>query len=172
MLSRQSARQSDMSASRADSEQATTTRSAISRSFCSPPRPSPPESKYALFPLVEDDDDVRSLARCVLEDAGYHVIEAADGHRAIAAWQEFTGRIDLLLTDMVMPGGLSGSDVAQRFSAARPEGKIIFSSGYSESLFGKEAGLRKGVTYLPKPYISKQLTNAVARALADTAVAA
>ena len=122
--------------------------------------------------LVEDDDDVRSLARCVLEDAGYHVIEAADGHRAIAAWQEFTGRIDLLLTDMVMPGGLSGSDVAQRFSAARPEGKIIFSSGYSESLFGKEAGLRKGVTYLPKPYISKQLTNAVARALADTAVAA
>lgn len=122
--------------------------------------------------LVEDDDDVRSLARCVLEDAGYHVLEAADGHRAIAAWKEFTGRIDLLLTDMVMPGGLSGSDVAQRFSADRPEGKIIFSSGYSESLFGKEAGLREGVTYLPKPYIAKQLTNAVARALADTAVAA
>jgi PAS domain S-box-containing protein len=122
--------------------------------------------------LVEDDDDVRSLARCVLEDAGYRVLEAADGHRAIAAWQEFGGRIDLLLTDMVMPGGLSGSDVAQRFSADRPDGKIIFSSGYSESLFGKEAGLREGVTYLPKPYIAKQLTSAVARALAESGVAA
>ena len=122
--------------------------------------------------LVEDDDDVRSLARCVLEDVGYRVLEASDGHSAIAAWQEFTGRIDLLLTDMVMPGGLSGSDVAQRFSADRPEGKIIFSSGYSESLFGKEAGLREGVTYLPKPYIAKQLTGAVARALSETAVAA
>ncbi|MGB8169183.1 MAG: response regulator, partial [Chthoniobacteraceae bacterium] len=86
--------------------------------------------------LVEDDADVRSLARCVLEDAGYRVMEAADGHRAIAAWQSFSGRIDLLLTDMVMPGGLSGSDVAKRFCTDRPDSKVIFSSGYSENLFG------------------------------------
>jgi PAS domain S-box-containing protein len=115
--------------------------------------------------LVEDDADVRSLARCVLEEAGYHVMEAEDGHHAIAAWQSYSGRIDLLLTDMVMPGGLSGSDVAQRFSSDRPDSKVIFSSGYSEQLFGKELGLREGVTYLPKPYLARQLTDAVARAL-------
>ncbi len=115
--------------------------------------------------LVEDDDDVRSLARCVLEEAGYRVMEAADGHRAIATWQSYPDRIDLLLTDMVMPGGLSGSDVAKRFSADRPDSKVIFSSGYSEKLFGGELGLREGVTYLPKPYLARQLTDAVARAL-------
>ena len=120
--------------------------------------------------LVEDDADVRSLARCVLEEAGYRVMEAADGNRAIAAWQSYSGRIDLLLTDMVMPGGLSGRDVAERFCADRPESKVIFSSGYSESLFGGDLGLREGVTYLPKPYLARQLTDAVARALSGEAV--
>ena len=115
--------------------------------------------------LVEDDDDVRSLARCVLEEAGYHVIEAADGPNAIAAWREFPGRIHLLLTDMVMPGGLSGSDVADRFSADRPDSKIIFSSGYSTDLFSGEMNARSGFNYLPKPYLARQLTDAVAGAL-------
>ncbi len=115
--------------------------------------------------IVEDDADVRSLARCVLEEAGYRVIEAADGNRAIATWQSFPGRIDLMLTDMVMPGGLSGRDVAQRFNAERPDSKVIFSSGYSEQLFGSEVDLREGITYLPKPYLARQLTEAVARAL-------
>jgi len=115
--------------------------------------------------IVEDDADVRSLARCVLEEAGYRVIEAEDGHRAISTWQTFDGRIDLLLTDMVMPGGLSGRDVAKRFVVERPESKVIFSSGYSDQLFGSEVDLREGVTFLPKPYLARQLTDAVARAL-------
>ena len=119
--------------------------------------------------LVEDDEDVRSLARCVLEDAGYRVLEAADGHLAIAAWEKFTGRIDLLLTDMVMPGGLSGSDVAERFSAARPDSKILFSSGYSSDLFSGEINPRTGFNYLPKPYLARQLTDAVAGALTGRA---
>lgn len=121
--------------------------------------------------LVEDDADVRSLARCVLEEAGYRVMEACDGHRAIEAWQSYPDRIDLLLTDMVMPGGLSGSDVAKRFCIDRPDSKVIFSSGYSENLFGKELGLREGVTYLPKPYLARQLTDAVARALSGETAA-
>ena len=122
--------------------------------------------------LVEDDADVRALARCVLEDAGYRILEAADGHQAIAAWREFPDRIDLLLTDMVMPGGLSGSDVADRFSADRPDSKILFSSGYSTDLFSGEINPRVGFNYLPKPYLAKQLTDAVARALADPAALA
>ncbi len=117
--------------------------------------------------LVEDDDDVRSLARCVLEDAGYRVLEAADGHQAIATWQKFPEHIDLLLTDMVMPGGLSGSDVANRFRTERPGSKILYSSGYSSDLFGSQINPRVGVNYLPKPYLARQLTDAVAVALAD-----
>ncbi len=116
--------------------------------------------------LVEDDADVRALARCVLEDSGYHVLEAADGHQAIATWRKFTGRIDLLLTDMVMPGGLSGSDVAERFSTDRPESKILFSSGYSSDLFSGQLNPRAGAHYLPKPYLARQLTDAVSLALA------
>lgn len=119
--------------------------------------------------LVEDDADVRELARCVLEDAGYRIIEAADGQQAIVAWREFAGRIDLLLTDMVMPGGLSGSDVAERFHADRPESKVLFSSGYNVELFGGDLSLREGFNYRAKPYLAHQLTDAVARALAGAA---
>ena len=119
--------------------------------------------------LVEDDADVRALARSVLEDAGYRILEAADGHEAIAAWSKFPDRIDLLLTDMVMPGGLTGCDVADRFSAARPEGKILFSSGYSADLFSGQLGQRAGASYLPKPYLARQLTDAVSAAMSGPA---
>ena len=120
--------------------------------------------------LVEDDADVRSLARCVLEEAGYHILEAADGHLAIAAWREFTGHIHLLLTDMVMPNGLSGNDVAECFRLDHPDSKILFSSGYNVELFGTDISLREGFNYLPKPYFAKQLTDAVSRALVGAAV--
>ncbi len=115
--------------------------------------------------LVEDDADVRALARCVLEDSGYQVLEAADGHQAIAAWQGFAGHIDLLLTDMMMPGGLSGSDVADRFRIDRPDSKVLFSSGYSTELFSGQINPRVGYNYLPKPYLARQLTEAVSLAL-------
>ena len=118
--------------------------------------------------LAEDDPDVRSLACCVLKEAGYRVIEAEDGPHAIAAWREFNGRIDLLLTDMVMPGGLSGSDVAERFRADRPESKVLFSSGYSVEIFGSDLSVREDFNYLAKPYLANQLLQAVARALSGT----
>ena len=79
-------------------------------------------------------------------------MEAADGPAAIATWRAFDGRIDLLLTDMVMPGGLSGSDVAERFSADRPDSKILFSSGYSTDLFGsRRRACGRGSTTSPNP---------------------
>ena len=115
--------------------------------------------------LVEDDAAVRSLARCVLEKAGYQVIEAQDGQQAVAAWQTHAGHIDLLLTDMVMPGGLSGAVVAERFRAERPESKVLFCSGYSTDLFSGQLQLQVGFNYLPKPYLARQLTEAVALAL-------
>ena len=117
--------------------------------------------------LVDDDDDVRELAREVLLEAGYRILEAADGHQAIKAWREFPERIDLLLTDMVMPGGLSGGDVAECFKLDRPDSKILYSSGYNVDTFGSQVTLREGFNYLPKPYFAKQLLDAVARIIDD-----
>ncbi len=121
--------------------------------------------------LVDDDEDIRSLAREVLQEAGYHILDAADGHQAITAWRGFAGEIDLLLTDMVMPGGLSGTDVAECFKVDRPGGRILFSSGYNVELFDSGSDLREGVNYLPKPYFSRQLLEAVSRVLHDGAAA-
>jgi CheY-like chemotaxis protein len=128
--------------------------------------PLPPVSRKGIkdvILLVEDDDNVRALARSVLHAAGYRVLEAADGPKAVDIWRAFDGCIDMLLTDMVMPGGLTGRDVAERFSADWPEGKILYSSGYSVDLFGGDLSLREGFNYLPKPYFANQLVDAVAR---------
>ncbi len=122
--------------------------------------------------LVEDDDTVRALARKMLQAAGYRVMEASDGPMAVATWRGFNERVDLLITDMVMPGGLSGSDVAERFHADRPEGKILYSSGYSVDLFGGDHSLLEGVNYLPKPYFAEELIEAVARACSGPSVPA
>ncbi|MEQ1858658.1 MAG: response regulator [Chthoniobacteraceae bacterium] len=123
----------------------------------------PRSSKTIL--VVEDDPTVRSLAETVLADAGYRVLAAEDGNAAVALWREFQGPIDLLVTDMVMPGGLSGKEVAERITIDRPSVKVIFSSGYSTDLFGGRIDLPAGHDYLPKPYRSQDLLNAVHRLL-------
>jgi CheY-like chemotaxis protein len=116
--------------------------------------------------LAEDDADVRALARYVLEEANLHVIEAANGPLALALWEKHRGEIDLLLTDMVMPGGMTGADLADRILIEEPELPVIFSSGYSVTLFNDDRRFRKGLNYLPKPYLSSELIALVAKTLA------
>jgi DNA-binding NtrC family response regulator len=72
------------------------------------------------------------------------------------------------MTDMVMPGGLSGREVAAQFSLEHPEAAILYTSGYSVELFGEEMGLQEGLNYLPKPYLAKQLIDVAARACSQT----
>jgi len=119
--------------------------------------------------LVEDDHCVRKLAHGVLKAAGYDVMEAPDGREAVALWRKHPEPIDLLMTDMVMPGGLSGKEVAAQFSLEHPEAAILYTSGYSVELFGEEMGLQEGLNYLPKPYLAKQLIDVAARACSQTA---
>lgn len=121
------------------------------------------KGRVVLF--VDDDSDIRELGREVLAEAGFRVLEAADGHEAINAWRKFPGHIDVLLTDMVMPGGLSGNDVAECFKLDRPESKVLYSSGYNVELFDSTVKLLEGVNYLPKPYFARQLIDAVSRML-------
>jgi len=82
-------------------------------------------------------------------------------------WQAHRDSIDLLLTDMMMPEGLSGWDVAERILEDKPTLKVIYTSGYSVDLFGHNRALREGVNFLPKPYHPATLAKTVKNCLAE-----
>lgn len=84
--------------------------------------------------LVEDEPALRALAARVLRGYGYRVLEAVDGPSGLAAAAQHLGRIDLLLTDVLMPGGLSGRQLAEQISARRSMIKVLYTSGYSEAM--------------------------------------
>jgi PAS domain S-box-containing protein len=84
--------------------------------------------------VVEDDRPVRIALRSVLECAGYRIVEADRGVAALAAWDEHAGKIDLVLTDVVMPGGMSGGELAERIEARNPRVPIIFVTGYNPDI--------------------------------------
>jgi len=101
--------------------------------------------------LVEDEKSVRDLARTLLQRHGYHVLEAESGVQALAVWEKHAAEIDLLLTDIVMPEGVSGRDLAQKLRSSRPDLKVIFTSGYSPDKTGTEAELGEGLGFLQSP---------------------
>ena len=102
--------------------------------------------------LVEDEETIREMARMFLETNGYHVLEASNGPAALLIWEEEKSRIDLLLTDLVMPHGVSGQALAQQLQADRPTLKVVYSSGYSCDLFGENSFLNPDTNFLQKPY--------------------
>ncbi len=113
--------------------------------------------------LVEDEPAVRSMTRQTLEFHGYEVVEAASGREALEVWQNRGKEIDLLLTDMVMPGGVSGSELAARLRCEKPALKIVFVSGYSPNVIGLDTDFygRESNCFLQKPYPSDVLLNAI-----------
>src|ERR1017187_2945398 len=106
--------------------------------------------------VVEDDAGVRRLIVGTLGMCGFQVLQAADGPGALLAATQHAGLIDLLLTDVVMPG-MNGKEVADRLAALRPEIKELFISGHSGELIAKAGVLTPGVAYLPKPFTSDVL---------------
>jgi two-component system, cell cycle sensor histidine kinase and response regulator CckA len=115
--------------------------------------------------LVEDDAAVRRLARRVLDRRGYRVLEAASGADALAVWEAEPGRVDLLLTDLVMPGGMSGHELARELCARQPALKVIYTSGYTDDIVNRRLRLDPGSDLLQKPYPAHQLAIAVRRCL-------
>jgi len=111
--------------------------------------------------LAEDEPALRALVRSVLTRLGYRVIEAPTGVRALELWEENRDDIRLLLTDMVMPDGLSGRELAERLLVANPALKVIYTSGYNPEFAGKKFGLRDGIDFLPKPFAAPKLAEAV-----------
>jgi two-component system cell cycle sensor histidine kinase/response regulator CckA len=115
--------------------------------------------------LVEDEPAVRMLTRIVLTRAGYRVIEAANGAEGRRAFDECQGRIDLLLTDVVMPDGMSGRDLADKLLKMQPELHVIFTSGYSTDFAGRELSLKDRQSFLAKPSTPKEILECVRRTL-------
>ena len=111
--------------------------------------------------LVEDEAALRGLARQVLAKQGYQIFEAASGAEALEVWEQHAGSFDLLLTDMVMPGGMTGRDLAEKLLADKPALKVVFTSGYSTDMMGNNFVLEEEVNFLPKPYPPKALIQIV-----------
>ena len=114
--------------------------------------------------VVEDEDDVRALVVEALAGSGYEVFDAPDGPHALEVWKTHADDIDLLLTDMVMPGGMTGLDLAQRLRAERPALKVIYTSGYVANV--SDAGaLEEGKNFLPKPFRLPELARLIRQCL-------
>ncbi|MBL8143339.1 MAG: response regulator, partial [Acidobacteria bacterium] len=115
--------------------------------------------------LVEDNESVRSFAARVLAAQGYVVDAFANGPDALAAAPTIPGRIDLLLTDVVMPD-MNGKVLAERLVALRPGLRVLFTSGYTENVVVHHGVLTPGVEFLQKPYTVASLIDRV-RAVLD-----
>jgi signal transduction histidine kinase/DNA-binding response OmpR family regulator len=117
--------------------------------------------------LVEDEANLRYLARQYLEKQGYKVIEAADGAVAMQIAVAHEAVIHLLLTDVIMPG-MNGRELAQRISEIRPNVKVLYMSGYTENVIGHNGTLDAGVRLLQKPFNLRDLNSKVREVLDAT----
>ncbi len=136
-----------------------------------PPTAKPAESKPALrneqalrrgrgqtILLVEDEPILRELAHAILKDAGYNVLDAEASHAAFEVWSEHAQKIDLLLTDMVLPGGMSGRELALELQQRKPGLKVIYCTGYSQEMLESQD---EPIHFLQKPYPPETLMRAV-----------
>ncbi len=128
-------------------------------------RPAPLRGGTETILVVEDELPVRQLAVRCLEHYGYHVLQAGSGQEALALWHKQRDVIDVLLTDIVMPEGISGCELASRCLADKPGLKVIYSSGYSPDVVSGKLKLVDGVNFLPKPYAPVRLVEVVRRCL-------
>ena len=115
--------------------------------------------------VLEDDELVRKFATRVLNDLGYLTIQAADGPEALRLI-DAAERVDLLLTDVVLPKGMSGPMVAKEAQARRPGLKVLYMSGYAKDAVVHNGVLDEGLHLLTKPFPKAELAKAV-RALLD-----
>ncbi len=107
--------------------------------------------------LVEDEEPLRRLCAEFLEQLGYHMLAAANGKEALALVQAYPGKIDLLITDVLMPE-LPGPELAQALLAMRPDLKVIFISGYSDGSLAHDGVLKPGTVLVHKPFTIRALT--------------
>jgi signal transduction histidine kinase/ActR/RegA family two-component response regulator len=125
----------------------------------------PPQRGTEVVLLVEDEITLRRAARQTLHLLGYEVLEANHGREALGLWQQRGGRIDLLLTDLVLPEALTGLDLAARLRSEKPGLKVIITTGYNSKSDQSGVPTDMGYLYLPKPYDVNALADMVRRCL-------
>ena len=129
--------------------------------------PAPPGEETVL--LVEDDEQVRSLAREILEQQGYHVLAEPDGGRALALLERHEGPIHALVTDVVMPG-MGGPELARRAAERRPGLRVLYLSGYAEGALAGYDVPRRDAQLLAKPFQAETLLARLREVLTAPAV--
>jgi PAS domain S-box-containing protein len=125
-----------------------------------------PAKRSGTILLVEDDDTLRRYATAALTSSGYQVLPTDGAEEAIALIDRYPNRIDLLLTDVVMPH-MSGGELAEYLSEQRPTMKVLFMSGYSEDALVEHRISGEGASLLHKPFTPQQLENAIQEALRE-----
>ncbi len=115
--------------------------------------------------VVEDEALIRQMVVRSLRRLGYRVLEVENGAEALEMWADEQGRVDLVLTDMVMPGGLSGIDLSRQLQRMKPDLKVVIMSGYATRLVGDESVLTRDIEFLSKPFSLATLGEVVRRAL-------
>jgi two-component system cell cycle sensor histidine kinase/response regulator CckA len=131
-------------------------------------RPQPRGGRETIL-LVEDEEPVLRITRAVLERRGYEVLDATNGPQALEVFGKAPERaVSLLLTDLVMPGGMTGEQLAARLRERDPLLKVIYMSGYSPSIAGRELHLGPGSSFLQKPFSPEVLLETIRRTLDST----
>jgi len=129
------------------------------------PRPSGGSQGGETILVVEDEELVLDVASRILAQQGYRVLAARSGAEALQLIESHSGTIDLLLTDVVMPG-LTGKDVAERVSNYRPDIRVLYMSGYPEAVITSQGAVEKGIRLVSKPFRAPDLLEHV-RAVLD-----
>jgi PAS domain S-box-containing protein len=121
----------------------------------------PPTNANETILVVEDEPGVRAIAVAVLEELGYHVVKAENGPDALAKLDRLP-HLDLLFTDIVMPGNMTGLDLAEKARKSNPDLKVLFTTGYASGVSGT---LPKGIAILNKPYEAAELAVKISQSL-------
>jgi two-component system cell cycle sensor histidine kinase/response regulator CckA len=116
--------------------------------------------------LVEDEESVRQLVRETLESKGYKVLEADNGEAALQIVSGYSGKIDMLITDVVMPG-MSGRELSARLCASCPQTKVLYLSGYTEDAIVHEGVIDPDTAFLQKPFTLQMLARKVREVLGE-----
>jgi CheY-like chemotaxis protein len=120
----------------------------------------PEASEEETILVLEDDDDVRAYSVEILRELGYRVIEAHDGPSALRLLER-QFRVDLLFSDVVLPGGMTGAQVAAKARGAKPELKVLFTTGYARNAIVHHGRLDPGVQLITKPFSMSDLATRV-----------
>ncbi|HXN78528.1 MAG TPA: ATP-binding protein [Candidatus Dormibacteraeota bacterium] len=124
----------------------------------------PPERASATLLVVEDAEDLREITELILTRNGYHVITASNGRAALDVVKNYAAKIDLLVTDVVMPH-MQGPELARRVSAMHPEIRVLYMSGYAQPMMEDGGILEEGILLLEKPFTEPVLLAKVEQAL-------